>query len=60
MKSNNIIEVSLSQVGVNENSAISHRHDDLEAGHEHLEAFGYGEEHGHLYVIDSLHSKWPR
>ena len=45
---------------VNENSAISHRHDDLEAGHEHLEAFGYGEEHGHLYVIDSLHSKWPR
>ena len=45
---------------VNENSAISHRHDDLEAGHEHLEAFGYGEEHSHLYVIDSLHSKWPR
>ena len=44
----------------NENSAISHRHDDLEAGHEHLEAFGYGEEHSHLYVIDSLHSKWPR
>jgi predicted MFS family arabinose efflux permease len=43
-----------------ENNALFHRHDDLEAGHEHLEAFGYGKEHSHLYVIDSLHLKWPR
>ncbi|NWE77387.1 MFS transporter [Pseudomonas yamanorum] len=37
---------------------VSHRHDDLPVGHPHL-ALNHGGVHGHDYVIDDLHRRWP-
>lgn len=37
---------------------VTHRHDDLPAGHPHL-VLGQGDVHGHDYVIDDLHRRWP-
>ncbi|HBK47421.1 MAG TPA: MFS transporter [Xanthomonadaceae bacterium] len=37
-----------------------HRHDDLPPDHPHLLEHGGQVEHRHRYVIDVLHSNWPR
>jgi len=37
---------------------LTHRLDDLPAGHPHL-VLGQGGVHGHDYVIDDLHRRWP-
>ncbi|NWE38695.1 MFS transporter [Pseudomonas yamanorum] len=43
---------------VHEQVHVSHRHDDLPVGHPHL-ALHHGGVHGHDYVIDDLHRRWP-
>jgi MFS family permease len=43
---------------VHEQVHVSHRHDDLPVGHPHL-ALNHGGVHGHDYVIDDLHRRWP-
>ncbi|GAA4135096.1 MFS transporter [Aminobacter aganoensis] len=39
---------------------MEHSHNDLPAGHPHLEDAGHGHRHAHAYVIDDMHLAWPR
>lgn len=41
---------------------VLHTHDDLEAGHAHLESHAVDAQgrHSHAYVIDDEHQRWPR
>lgn len=44
----------------NDPDTVSHTHDNLPAGHPHLKE-GHGQEAtSHAFVIDDLHSTWPR
>ncbi len=44
---------------VNDPEVIEHRHDDLPPDHPHLRQ-AHGEGVGHIFVLDDLHSRWPR
>ena len=38
---------------------VPHRHPELPASHQHLDANGRDGRHAHAYVIDELHPTWP-
>lgn len=44
----------------NDDLVLSHTHDDLPAGHEHLANHNHNGQHAHEYVIDDYHQKWPK
>jgi H+ antiporter protein len=44
----------------NDDLVLSHTHDDLPAGHEHLVNHSHNGKHAHEYVIDDYHQKWPK
>jgi len=44
----------------NDDLVLSHTHDDLPAGHEHLVNHNHNGKHIHEYVIDDYHQKWPK
>ncbi|WP_336169573.1 MFS transporter [Acinetobacter sp. 161(2023)] len=44
----------------NDDLVLSHTHDDLPTGHEHLVNHSHNGEHAHEYVIDDYHHKWTK
>lgn len=40
--------------------SLEHEHHDLQSNHPHFAGSNHRERHAHAYVIDEIHSSWPR